>query len=475
MTARKQKRAGSIRYCPRVEALQSRLAPAVSFDADTGLVRITGDVGGPRHDIIAALITTSSFIEVTINGKVHSSDPGAPAFDADLDGATADSVRSILLRALDGDDVVTLGDGFTAASGHVTLGGGNGNDLLVGAATDDLLRGGLGDDCLQGGAGNDTLRGRAGNDTLDSASGADTLLGGIGNDQIVGGLGKNLLRGGGGDDTLTGSGGNDLRSGGRRDDRIDGGEGKDHLTEAADASFVLDNTRLIATYQGQIWRVDALNSIETAALTGGDSDDGISAANFTMGPVTLRGGNGNDVLSLSVASEFNDVVSGGEGTDMIFVPGFPDLAVNVRLTVTDSLMTGFGTDRLIGIEEAHLQGGSGDDVFNVAKFTLGPVTLVGFAGNDILIGSRSSDVILGDEGSDTLQGGAGSDTLEGGGGNDMLNAGAGDDSILGMGGNDSLLGAGGNDTLDGGAGTDTVNGGAGTDKCIGESKSLCEL
>jgi len=76
-------------------------------------------------------------------------------------------------------------------SNNVTLGGNNGNDVVLGQAGSDTVRGGPGNDYLHGGGKNDTLEG---------GDGDDTLYGGTGNDELYGGAGSNTIHGGRGND-----------------------------------------------------------------------------------------------------------------------------------------------------------------------------------------------------------------------------------------------------------------------------------
>ncbi|MCG9056649.1 type I secretion C-terminal target domain-containing protein, partial [Laribacter hongkongensis] len=79
---------------------------------------------------------------------------------------------------------------------------GDGNDRLYGGEGNDVLMGMGGNDHLSGGAGNDVLFGGAGNDTLLGGHGNDVLLGGSGNDTLTGGAGNDILIGGSGIDTF---------------------------------------------------------------------------------------------------------------------------------------------------------------------------------------------------------------------------------------------------------------------------------
>ncbi|MEO1687442.1 MAG: hypothetical protein AAFU61_06015, partial [Pseudomonadota bacterium] len=107
------------------------------------------------------------------------------------------------------DDIVNTGritgdvmlydgdDRYIGRAGLVegTVGGGDGEDMLVGGAEDNAL---------YGGADADILRGRAGEDVLDGGDGADLLNGGAGDDDMDGGENDDVLRGKSGDDLMAG-------------------------------------------------------------------------------------------------------------------------------------------------------------------------------------------------------------------------------------------------------------------------------
>ncbi len=82
---------------------------------------------------------------------------------------------------------------------------------------------------------------------------------------------------------------------------------------------------------------------------------------------------------------------------------------------------------------------------------IGPVTVTGGAGRNLVFGDGSAQtIILGVE-DDILHGGAGDDTVGSHGGNDLL---------YGDAGHDTVVGGEGNDTLDGGTGDDLLQGGS---------------
>ena len=420
-----------------------------------------------------------------------------------------------------GNDKLTLAT-FPAALLSVTLFGGAGNDSLTGGAGVETFFGGDGNDAIVGGAGDDVLIGGAGNDKLDGGLGSDfvdeladadfkltnTALTGIGSDTLAGiervrltvgaigrkldaslftagtvtltgGAGNDTLIGGSGADLLNGGSGNDLLTGGLGNDSIDGGAGIDRLIEAADVNFTLTNTALAGV------GADVLSGIESVQLTGGKGNNSLNASGFTLGGVTLVGGDGNDTLTGTDSADVldgglgndsilglggNDSLTGGAGNDLLNGGGdVGDVLVetaNVNLTLTNAALAGLGTDVLIGIERAFLTGGAAANKFDASGFTLGAVTLVGLAGNDTLLGTNFADLLDGGLGNDSQSGGAGADTLLGGDGNDSMDGGADADVLNGQAGLDTLLGGAGDDTLTGELGNDSIIGGDGTDRLV---------
>jgi hypothetical protein len=86
-----------------------------------------------------------------------------------------------------------VGEGDNVGSDIETIGGGQGDDVLVG---DD------GPQHLYGSGGNDVLIGHGGNDRLDGNDGADSLEGGAGADRLEGGCHDDVLDGGLGQDEI---------------------------------------------------------------------------------------------------------------------------------------------------------------------------------------------------------------------------------------------------------------------------------
>ena len=443
--------------------------------------------GGTRDDILQGEAGADTLIggagDDLLDGTTDADDApdtvaetiDADAFvtDATLTGLGTDTLMGVELVVITGGPGNNRFDASARTVGGVSLFGGGGNDTLIGTAFGDALDGqggndslvgGDGDDVLLGGAGNDTLRGGLGDDTLTGALGNDLLVGQTGVDWLVedpttagatannlvlsntalrgslgvdrlGGIeravltaavgsannafnafnftGRVTLDGGAGNDTLTGGSSADILTGGPGVNVLNGGPGgTDTVVESGDLDFTLRNGRLNGA--GPDGVTDALVGIERAVLTGGPGDNALSAAAFTLGPVTLVGGAGNDTLTGTARA---DVLTGGLGSDSVVGLGGLDRLVEtlddptVTLTNTSLATEGLGTDVLVSIEQVELTGGPADNVFDAGSFSAGPVTLTGGAGNDILIGGTGDDLLTGGAGDDTLAGGVGIDTV----------------------------------------------------------------
>ncbi len=495
----------------------------VFFDASSG--KITMQIGTTISVLNYQAVTSAIIDMLTVTNRTYQfgtnsdnvtlADNGVPNNGVSRLSSVSTSTpveffapsTSLTISAGDGNDTVTLAavDSLFAASLSVT--GDNGNDLLDASALAMSVS-------LQGNVGADTLKGGSGNDNLNGNSEDDSIDGGAGNDSIQGGAGNDVLVGAAGNDTVAGQGGDDSVSGGLGNDVLDGGTGTgDVLVESADANMTLTNTQLLGI------GTDTLAGFESANLTGGTGNNTLIATAFS-GPVTLNGGDGNDTLLGATAfvnllnggngddslkgGNFKDTLYGGAGNDSLLGMGdndklfgedgndtllggtgndtldgglgTGDLVVdsgNVNFTLTNALLTGNGSDVLVGIETAQLTGGISNNKLDASAFT-GNVTLIGDAGNDTLIGGSGNDSLRGDVGNDSLKGGDGNDSLNGGNDtlvsgldNDTINGGNGNDTLIGGIGNDALSGYAGNDVLNGGAGNDTMYGGDGNDMLLG--------
>ena len=413
---------------------------------------------------------------------------------------------TLIINGSDNADSISVTSLDNSFTGAIVINGNSGNDSIdvsaVSLAT--TLTGGLGDDLLIGGAAPDFLNG---------GSGDDTAAGNAGNDTITGGSGRDSLNGGAGDDTVSGQGSSgDVLTGGSGNDRVDGGAGVDTIFETADTNFTLTATSLSGLGS------DTLVSVERAILVGGAGNNLIDASMFTGVGIegvlllgddgddvligsphidqlngsagddtllggnsrdTLRGGSGADVLNGGSGNDLvvgqggsGDVLTGGTGDDTLNGGAGTDSLVeqgNVNFTLTNTALTGLGTDSLTGLEVFRLTGGESANSIDASALSLAGALLIinGEGGDDVIVGSLGNDTIIGGAGSDSIRGGAGNDVLDGGDGNDTLNGGAGDDSLDGGDGADGLSGFTGNDFLNGNADDDTLFGGDGNDTLLG--------
>lgn len=191
------------------------------------------------------------------------------------------------------------------------------------------------------------------------------------------------------------------------------------------------------------------------AIFGNDGDD---TCNGPSGlPVRVHGGDGNDTLVASFAS---DTLEGGAGNDVLDGAGGNDVLRGEA--GQDTLSGGPGNDLLLGgAGRDSLLGGTGADVAQ------------GQGGSgDIVDGGAGNDSLSGGDGNDLLRGSIGDDLLDGQQGDDILSGDAGSDLLVGADGLDSLSGSLGRDVLIGGLGLDSLSGGDEDDILIGGASSL---
>ncbi len=119
------------------------------------------------------------------------------------------------------------------------------------------------------------------------------------------------------------------------------------------------------------------------------------------------------------------------GEDVLLMTNYGD-----ALFIADSLNNQVVKDVEIFIA------GDGGDVIHLAHdtHTLGNLTILGGAGDDILWANIGNDIVSGASGNDTIDGGPGHDQLFGEDDNDRVSGGAGNDRLEGGNGNDILYG-----------------------------------
>ena len=127
--------------------------------------------------------------------------------------------------------------------------------------------------------------------------------------------------------------------------------------------------------------------VRTITITGGTKDDTIDLTGLTTGPqgayshltsIVLVGGAGIDRIT---GSDFDETITGGVGNDILDGKGGTNTLVeagNVDFTLTNTALTGVGTDTLARFQIANLTGGAGANTFTVSGWT-GSGTIDGLA------------------------------------------------------------------------------------------------
>ncbi len=314
-------------------------------------------------------------------------------------------------------------DSLIGGSGNDSILGSEGNDTLLGDSDNDTLLGGNNNDNLNGGSENDRLEGNLGDDTLDGGSGDDTLLGSAGYDYLLGGNGNDSLAGDTDDDfldgqigldSLNGGNGNDTLNGGTDNDLLNGDGGNDSLV-GFDGSDVLNGGDGADTLTDDLGNDTLRGNNNNDLLQGGDGNDSLYGGDGVDtlfgnnendnllgegGNDSLDGGTGNDTLQGGAG---NDSLYGGEGSDRILETG------DSNFVLTNTQLTGKGTDIFSSIESVRLVGAGSANTLNASAVTQFKVILEGSGGNDTIIGGSGNDDLTGGVGNDVLTGGAGAD------------------------------------------------------------------
>ncbi|MCA4915011.1 MAG: hypothetical protein ING85_00055, partial [Phenylobacterium sp.] len=378
-------------------------------------------------------------------------------------------------------DVITGAEGLVGSAFNDTLGAVGGSQTLQGGAGNDVyVLDGTGAVTVTeaAGAGVDEMR-TSTRSTLTLATNVENLTNlGSGNFTGTGNTLANVMTGGSGKDSLQGLDGADTLNGGAGADTLDGGVGVDLVSYAGAASGVslaLNASGGIATAGGAA-AGDVFVSIEgVIGSSFNDTLDGSDVNNLLIGASgadLLRGNGGADTLEGGSGA---DTIDGGAGVDLINYAG---ASAGVAASLTSTAGAGSGTggeaagDVITGAEglvgsafndtlgavggSQTLQGGAGNDVYELGGTATGAVTVTEAAGAgvDEMRTSTRSTLTLATNVENLTNLGSGNFT---GTGNTLANV------MTGGSGNDSLQGLDGADTLNGGAGADTLDGGVGVD------------
>jgi Ca2+-binding RTX toxin-like protein len=339
---------------------------------------------------------------------------------------TADAVvASGKNMTVDGSDLAAPNrltfDGSSETSGHFTLEGGLGNDVLIGGSGADVF--------YDRNGGTDTAEGNGGNDTFnfgDALTGADRISGGAGNNtlNITGDYtGSHAL-------TLTTSTIDDIAT----------------LHLGAGDSYTITTADEIG---GQSYIVDGSDLTSGEVLT-------LNASHQSHSTLTIKGGGGNDSFNFG-AAYLGDTLDGGAGNDSLLLNGDYSSVRPIdagMLVSVESVVMAAGHDYNFDLDDGNVAAGAtmtfnasalgANDVFSIDALpvTTGHLVLEGGAGDDLISGSTAAD---------TIKAGAGDDQIQPDGGADTVSAGDGDDFILYF---DGKLTA--DASIDGGSGSDEL-------------------
>jgi Ca2+-binding RTX toxin-like protein len=479
------------------------------------------------------------------------------------------------IRAGGGDDLVDAkgnDDLACGESGNDTMQGGSGDDQVWGGSGKDTVYGDAGQDRLYGNDGNDTMFGGDQADTVEANNGSDWVSGGDGDDTLLGGTAAagrddqgDTLSGDAGDDTIIGDNGalvagnwlpvdlsatapaaggkdivfggtgNDVGFGGLDEDTMFGGTGQDHFEgnnaddtisgQAGDDELIGGSSEQAAAGVGRPDGSDTISGGSGADVITGDNAVVTSVAPGTGTDTTLGRGfvAGHTITLLDLgysaasANSAGDVLSGDEGTDVIYGQGGNDSISGGTADDyaeggpgTDTLNGNDGEDDLVGGSSTEfasgvgqpdagdtIHGDSGADVIlgDNGKLLRGPATPnpvtdrtgmasqraivlddlgagphVNSSGDDVVSGDDGVDVILGQGGNDRLKGNADADYLEGDQGSDWIEGDTGDDDLVG--GSSTARSGTATSTLGQLDGADALYGGPGDDAVVGDNARL---
>ena len=240
----------------------------------------------------------------------------------------------------------------------IIINGGTGEDTLSGGPGNDSITADGNNDIIAGGTGNTTITASGNNDTVSTGPGGGTITASGNNDSIIGGSGTDIINATGNNDTIT------------------GGAGANTINASGSADTLAES------------------GFSTYTLTPGYLTYGPGNADYQTTPITnivLTGGAAPTTFNLSGWTTSGTGVSlgaGSGGATVVLNNSQLPAQDSVHYTLSNSALvesipaTGQNTTfRLSGITHVVLDGGHGNDLFDVNGYT-GTVTLSGGGGND---------------------------------------------------------------------------------------------
>jgi Ca2+-binding RTX toxin-like protein len=379
-----------------------------------------------------------------------------------LDGGSGMDFVSYGLHGASQHVSLTLGawdaKNLTSAQTTVTVR----NDKGVVIETDTIKNFENGD----GGQGNDILTGNAGD---------NSFYGGFGNDRLDGGAGDDVLYGNFGDDTFIGGAGSDYYVGNQGNDAGQAGDKVDYSASKAGVSIQLTRYGFGLASGGDAEgdKLDGINQLVGSNFNDvlrGDAGDDVMA-------VVLSGGGGDDIIQGASNVDGTNILDGGTngagGDTVDFSWAFGPVAIALSNVKDNLVLVGGGN-------------GNGTQIKNFEN-------IIGSDSGDDFTGNDATNIIDGGDGADTMDGGKGIDTVSFASvsaavtfGLGTLNTAngmvagtgatntAGNDfdirnfeNIIGSAFDDKLSGNNGVNNIQGGAGKDTLSGFEGADTLLG--------
>ena len=341
-----------------------------------------------------------------------------------------------LLLKIDGNGIEATNHQIIFGSeGGESIQGDIASDHLFGMAGNDTMNGGNDDDYLEGGIGQDTMNGGEGNDTFyiqGSDEDYDIFIGGNGDyDTIIGGSGDDDIRI------------HDFIEHGI--EHIDGREGENHIVGTDDADT---------------WDFTTVEITNIQSLDMGGQNDTLmipEGGKFPEG-ITVDGGDGEDTISGSTASDDIDLTQGTlVGFEKIYANDGADSVHVSNLNDYTTIDGGDGVDTLMGSQDEDSFDMRTNPVDNFEKIDLG-------GGKDTVIFKTLNE----ESGWTSIAGGAGEDTLAGDEGVnrfDLSKVSVNDFEILDLKGGDDVV------FLEGLFTFDRINGGDGDDLLMGSDQA----
>ena len=442
--------------------------------------------GGLGSDT-ASYSNSNAGVDVDLSRQNPASTAFRPPSGGHAQGDILVSIENII-----GSDFV---DRLVAHGGGSQISAGKGNDTLFLGAGNDDIRGGLGADMITDSGGNDTIHGGERNFVINggfevvlnpeiAANGYATAVSQLDGWTLLGGPGLELFTTGAAGTPSEGRFGIDLEVYAPNTNVaitqvLDGVEDGVRYRLAFDASKLAGAMARLEVYWGGqqlnwqtgtgpvpyidpttstvVYFIDVFggtgtgndrNRLTFVEVGGGDAH-GTLLDNIRFYEAEEGTSIGNDA---DPQSDGNDVITLGNGADMVFGNGGDDTATfSDQDGNTDHFNGGSGSDTLImnwaGAAEAiiyRVLGTSDQPSFGQAESyrvgTSGQQLYFKEIERFILTGGLGSDVLKGGALSDTLVGNAGNDTLIGGGGVDLLNGGDGiDRAVVELGGGNNRI------------------------------------